>query len=79
MTNRRYLITLPQHQSMAEQKDLEKEIGDVGPTFEDAIEYAFKDGAIDLYRLQKLEGRYGYNGGRGCDVLSGPCSCGAWH
>jgi hypothetical protein len=21
----------------------------------------------------------GYNGGRACDVLDGPCSCGAWH
>lgn len=21
----------------------------------------------------------GYNGGRACDVRSGPCSCGAWH
>lgn len=22
---------------------------------------------------------FGYNGGRRCDVVSGPCACGAWH
>lgn len=25
------------------------------------------------------EGKYGFNGFRGCDVRLGPCSCGAWH
>lgn len=52
----------------------------VGPDFKDAIAHAMtRDDAIDLSRLDELEGRYGYNGGRGCDVLEGPCSCGAWH
>ncbi len=36
-------------------------------------------GAIDLSKMQELEGRFGSNGGRGCDVTEGPCSCGAWH
>jgi len=35
--------------------------------------------AIDLMELEKHEGDYGYNGGIGCDVRDGPCSCGAWH
>jgi hypothetical protein len=52
----------------------------VGSTFGDVIAHATtKDGVIDLARMEKLEGRFGSNGGRGCDVLSGPCSCGAWH
>jgi hypothetical protein len=38
-----------------------------------------KSGAIDLAALDALEGSCGRNGGRGCDVTSGPCSCGAWH
>lgn len=52
----------------------------VGPGFDDVISYSMtKDGAIDLSRMQELEGRFGYNGGRGCDVPEGPCACGAWH
>lgn len=52
----------------------------VGPTFNDVLAHSMtSDGAIDLARMEKLEGRFGYNGGRGCDVSSGPCSCGAWH
>ena len=38
-----------------------------------------EDGVLDLRKLQEIEGLYGYNGGQGCDVLEGPCSCGAWH
>ena len=34
---------------------------------------------IDLKKLEEREGDYGYNGGIGCDMLDGPCSCGAWH
>jgi len=37
------------------------------------------DGAVDLAKIDALEGSCGRNGGRGCDVTSGPCSCGAWH
>ncbi len=39
------------------------------------------DGALDLM-LMEAHQKYaalGYNGGRACDVRSGPCSCGAWH
>ena len=39
------------------------------------------EGVLDL-RLVEAHERYaalGYNGGRPCDVTSGPCSCGAWH
>ena len=36
-------------------------------------------GEIDLREMEREEGRYGSNGGRGCDVSKGPCSCGAWH
>jgi hypothetical protein len=52
----------------------------VGSSFEDVIAHATTEGgAIDLRRIEELEGRCGTNGGRGCDVTSGPCSCGAWH
>ena len=56
----------------------------VGPSFEDVVASAViqsgpNRGAIDLSRIEALEGRFGSNGGRGCDVRSGPCSCGAFH
>jgi len=37
------------------------------------------DGAINTLLMEAHEGLTGTNGGRGCDVLSGPCACGAWH
>lgn len=37
------------------------------------------NGAIDSLVWQAHEGIQGRNGGKGCDVLEGPCSCGAWH
>jgi len=52
----------------------------VGEDFDDVVRYATTpEGTVDLSKMQELEGRFGYNGGQGCDVLSGPCSCGAWH
>lgn len=40
-----------------------------------------KDGSINTLRMESQEGRYGSNGGRGCDtgIGGGACSCGAWH
>ncbi len=37
--------------------------------------------ALDMSLLQAHSdyGAVGYNGGTACDVLDGPCSCGAWH
>jgi len=41
---------------------------------------AFIDGAIDASVMQAHEGLIGHtNGGRRCDVSTGPCACGAWH
>lgn len=39
------------------------------------------DGALDLGLLEahSAAAPLGRNGGRACDVTSGPCSCGAWH
>lgn len=39
------------------------------------------EGAIDLSLMEAHETHapLGRNGGRACDVSSGPCSCGAWH
>lgn len=35
---------------------------------------------IDIRVIEALEGSCGHNkSGRGCDVTSGACSCGAWH
>lgn len=50
-----------------------------GGSFESLINYASTKDGIDLRKIESQEGRYGSNGGRGCDVLTGPCSCGAWH
>jgi hypothetical protein len=39
------------------------------------------DGALDMLLIeahQEFAG-LGTNGGQTCDVISGPCSCGAWH
>ena len=53
----------------------------VGPEFNDVVAYATNDdGYVDLAKMQELEGRYSHiHGNRGCDVLKGPCACGAWH
>ena len=39
------------------------------------------DGALDTAVMEAHEvyASQGTNGGRRCDVSSGPCSCGAWH
>jgi hypothetical protein len=39
------------------------------------------NGAIDtmLFEAHERYAPVGKNGGRNCDVISGPCSCGAWH
>lgn len=62
-----------------EDNNKKKEFLDVGPNFNDVMNYVIKDGIIDLHKIGELEGRFGCNGGRGCDVSKGPCSCGAWH
>ncbi len=45
----------------------------------DLTRCCFVNGAIDLRLMEAHEGLTGRNGGRGCDVSSGPCACGAWH
>ena len=52
---------------------------DVGDGFEDVVAHAMTPEGIDLRKMEELEGRFGTNAGRGCDVKRGPCSCGAWH
>lgn len=39
------------------------------------------DGVLDSRVMEAHEtyASLGSNGGRPCDVRSGPCSCGAWH
>ena len=46
----------------------------------DLMACCYIDGAIDL-SLQEAHERVSTrtNGGKRCDVISGPCSCGAWH
>lgn len=53
----------------------------VGLTFGNVVAASMtKGGAIDLRKMEKLEGCYEHvHGNRGCDVMSGPCACGAWH
>jgi hypothetical protein len=64
---------------MGDKKEID--IKDVGPSYENVLDYVLnKDRAYDENLRQKSFGdRFGYNGGSGCDVLDGPCSCGAWH
>lgn len=75
------LLESKRGEAMEDNNNEEKELSKIGPTFDDVMNYAMKDkdGVIDLLKIGKLEGRFGSNGGRGCDVLEGPCSCGAWH
>jgi len=48
--------------------------------FQELIDECINDeGVIDLSKMEKLEGSCGSNGGKGCDVTKGPCSCGGWH
>lgn len=48
-------------------------------SFEGLLQHVSTKEGIDLRKMEKEEGRYGSNGGRGCDTRNGPCSCGAWH
>tara|TARA_Y100000310_G_scaffold94631_1_gene92387 strand:- start:2697 stop:2990 length:294 start_codon:yes stop_codon:yes gene_type:complete len=57
---------------------------DVGGDFNSVVAHSTRNEpgvgpVVDLGAMDALEGRFGSNGGRGCDVRSGPCSCGAWH
>ncbi len=36
-------------------------------------------GELSISKMKELEGKFGRNGSHKCDVLEGPCSCGAWH
>lgn len=48
-------------------------------TFDDLVRYSSRENGVDISKMQEFSGKFGYNGGIGCDVISGPCSCGAWH
>ncbi len=50
-------------------------------TFEDLQRCCFHGGALDmrLMEVHEIHASTGTNGGRSCDVTSGPCACGAWH
>ncbi len=48
---------------------------------DDLFKCCFIDGALDL-SVMDAHSQFvdlGSNGGIKCDVVSGPCSCGAWH
>mgnify|MGYP000009180288 CR=1 FL=1 len=50
------------------------------PSFRGLVRSATcEDGSISSIRFQLNEGLFGHNGGQPCDVLDGPCSCGAMH
>jgi hypothetical protein len=50
-------------------------------TFEGLQMCCFHNGALDarLMEAHEMFASLGTNGGRRCDVTTGPCSCGAWH
>jgi hypothetical protein len=50
-------------------------------TFEGLQRCCFHNGALDMQIMNAHEAHAstGTNGGRNCDVTSGPCSCGSWH
>jgi len=47
-------------------------------TFDDLITCSTINGVLDSTLLD-AHPTLGRNGGQKCDVISGPCSCGAWH
>ena len=47
-------------------------------TFEELILCCTVEGVID-FALMDAHPIIGHNGGKWCDVLVGPCSCGGWH
>ena len=50
-------------------------------TFQTLQQCCMVDGALDL-RVMEAHADHvdlGTNGGQRCDVVSGPCACGAWH
>jgi hypothetical protein len=53
------------------------------PTFAELVRAAVDptgaEPALDAVFLASHQGRWGRNGGVGCDVFLGPCSCGATH
>jgi len=60
----------------------ERKPEEVGSDFRQVVNYATdKDGVVDLAKIDSFEGRYSHLPGRNrrCDVLHGPCACGAWH
>ncbi len=71
----------PDNGDFERQYSFDKEVAawGVGACWEDVKKHILRNGAYDLRDLESLEGRYGHNGNNKCDVLSGPCSCGAWH
>lgn len=50
-------------------------------SFEELRRCCISDGAIDmgLMEAHEVHAPVGENGGRRCDVTSGPCSCGTTH
>ena len=50
-------------------------------TFEALQRCCMHAGALDMQIMEAHEthASVGTNGGRRCDVTSGPCACGAWH
>ncbi len=61
--------------------DDEKKTPEVGTRFEDIVDYATDELGVDSGKIDEMEGRYAHLPGRSrrCDVMSGPCACGAWH
>jgi hypothetical protein len=53
--------------------------GDFNNLLADIVRPTLSGPALSLKELQSRAGRFGYNGGQGCDTVDGPCSCGAWH
>ena len=48
-------------------------------TFDGLTSCCMIGGALDISIMDAHEGLLGSNGGKKCDVVSGPCACGAWH
>ena len=47
-------------------------------TWEELVDCCLVGTNID-FKLMNAHLAVGYNGGAKCDVIEGPCSCGAWH
>lgn len=75
MSDARYEILLSKEEDIKQHPERHRH------TMDDLVGCCMVDGVLSLM-LMDIHHQYanvGVNGGRKCDVIEGPCACGAWH